>query len=53
MLTRTIRSLFSQGHKHLNHTELSAKMGELRKQIKVATEELDTLKQQVPPDPFR
>jgi hypothetical protein len=38
MLTRTIRALFTHGHKHLNHAELSAKMGDLRKQIKLTTE---------------
>lgn len=47
MLTRTIRAFFTHGHKHLNHSELSGKMGELRKHIKVTSEELEVLKQQV------
>ena len=47
MLARSLRVWFSQGHKHLNHTEIAAKMKDLRGDIKNLEGELNQLKQEV------
>lgn len=47
MLSRTLKFCLSQGHKHLNHTELTHKMSELRAKIEKSSEELKHLRQQV------